>query len=208
MNRRLRAAAAALLSLALAACAGLGPRQPLPPEAQAAAMHAQVVREEALAARRDWSLAGRVALSNEGRGGSGRIDWRQHGDAFEVELSAPITRKGWRLVGAPGNALLEGLDGGPRAGADAAALLRQATGWDVPVQALVYWLRGARAPGSEARLEFDADGRVAGLRQDGWAIEYAGWARPDAEGPWLPGRITAERGSARVRLVVDAWAVP
>src|SRR5690606_23908198 len=62
MNRRLRAAAAALLSLALAACAGLGPRQPLPPEAQAAAMHAQVVREEALAARRDWSLAGRVAL--------------------------------------------------------------------------------------------------------------------------------------------------
>jgi outer membrane lipoprotein LolB len=208
MSRKLRAAAVALLSLGLAACAGLGPRQPLPPAAQAAAMQAQSTHEAALAARRDWSLAGRVALSNEGRGGSGRIDWRQHGDAFEVELAAPITRKGWRLVGAPGSALLEGLDGGPRAGADAAALLRQATGWDVPVQALGYWLRGARAPGSESRLEFDADGRLARLRQDGWTLEYGGWARPDAEGPWLPARIAAERGSARVKLVVDAWAVP
>ena len=208
MNPNLRAAVAALLALALSACAGLGTRQPLPAAAQAAAMQAQAAHEAALATRPDWSLAGRVALSNEGRGGSGRIDWRQHGDAFEVELSAPITRKGWRLVGSPGHALLEGLDGGPRAGADAAALLRQATGWDVPVQALGYWLRGARAPGSEARLEFDADGRLARLRQDSWALEYAGWTRPDAGGPWLPARITAERGSARVRLVVDAWSVP
>src|SRR3546814_19731383 len=68
------------------------------------------------------SLAGRVALTNQGRGGSGRIDWRQRDQAFEVELSAPIPRKGWRLTGGPGSALLEGLDGGPRTGFDAGPL--------------------------------------------------------------------------------------
>lgn len=207
MSRCLRTAAAVLSTLALAACAGIGTRQPLPPGAQVAAMERQVAREAALAAHDEWALAGRVALSNEGRGGSGRLDWRQHGDGFQFELAAPITRKGWRLAGEPGMARLEGLDGGPRAGTDAAALLRQATGWEIPVQALAHWVRGARAPGSEARLEFDAEGRLARLRQDGWVLEYSGWEQAAPELPWLPARITAERGSARVRLVVDAWSV-
>ena len=209
MSAWLRAAALVAFAAALAGCATTASRGPLPAAAQAAAMRRQVEREAVLVAHADWTLAGRVALSNEGRGGSGRIDWTQRGDAFEVELSAPITRKGWRLVGAPGTAVLEGLDGGPRAGADAALLLRAATGWDIPVQALAHWVRGARAPGSESRLAFDAEGRLASLRQDGWTLEYDDWQAPaDLAGPSLPMRVTAERGSARVRLVVDAWSEP
>ncbi len=209
MNRRSQVALAAVLAFALTACASTARRAVLPPAAQAAAVERQSARESALAMRRDWTLAGRVALTNEGRGGSGRIDWRQRSDAFEVELSAPITRKGWRLVGAPGTAVLEGLDGGPRTGGNAAVLLRETTGWDIPVQALSHWVRGARAPGGQAQLAFDADGRLVGLQQGGWTLEYSDWQSPvDPAGPSLPMRITAERGSARVRLVVDAWSVP
>ena len=209
MSAGLRAATVAILALALAACASTARRVSLPPAAHAAAVERQEAREAALATRPDWTLAGRVALTNEGRGGSGRIDWHQRGDAFEVELSAPITRKGWRLVGAPGTAVLEGLDGGPRSGGDAALLLRETTGWDIPVQALAHWVRGARAPGAVAQLGFDADGRLASLRQDGWTLEYSGWQpATDPAVPSLPMRVTAERGSARVRLVVDSWSVP
>ena len=210
MSAWLRAAALVAFAAALAGCATTASRGPLPAAAQAAAMQRQVEREAVLVAHADWTLAGRVALSNEGRGGSGRIDWTQRGDAFEVELSAPITRKGWRLVGAPGTAVLEGLDGGPRAGADAALLLRAATGWDIPVQALVHWVRGVRAPGGgQAQLAFHADGHLARLRQDGWTLDYADWQQPAGPaGPWLPMRITAERDSARVKLVVDAWSEP
>ncbi|MDQ2702592.1 MAG: lipoprotein insertase outer membrane protein LolB [Pseudomonadota bacterium] len=209
MTRRFRAATAIALALVLAGCATTAPRAPLSPAARAAAMEQQQAREAALAARPDWTLAGRVALSNQGRGGSGRIDWEQRDAAFDVELSAPITRKGWRLSGDPGSALLEGLDGGPRIGADAAILLREATGWDIPVQALAHWVRGARAPGGQAQLAFDADGRLARLRQDGWTLEYADWQQQsDPAAPWLPMRVTAERDTARVRLVVDTWSVP
>lgn len=210
MNRRLRAAIAIAFALVLAGCATTAPRAPLPPAAHAAAIDRQQAREAVLAMQPEWNLAGRIALSNQGRGGSGRIDWRQRDQVFEVELSAPITRKGWRLTGGPGSALLEGLDGGPRTGFDAGLLLRQATGWDIPVQALAHWVRGARAPaGGQAQLAFDADGRLAHLSQDGWTLAYSDWQQqPDAAGSWLPMRITAERDSARVKLVIDTWSVP
>ena len=87
-----------LAVLLLGACAGRAPREALPPLATAPAVH-QAQREAALAMRPDWSLQGRVALSNGRDGGSGRIDWQQQGGHYSVALSAPITRQSWRLSG-------------------------------------------------------------------------------------------------------------
>ncbi len=193
------ALAAALL---LGACAGPGLR-PTPPAGPVLADAAQ--REAARMARvraaGEWSLAGRVAVSNAGKGGSGRIEWQQQGGRYQVALSAPVTRQSWRLSGGPGLARLEGLDGGPREGGDAAALLREATGWEIPVQALGDWLRGLPAQGlAEARTVPGPDGRPAELEQGGWRIAYQWPAQGD-----LPARLDARRDSARVRLIVDEW---
>jgi len=107
----------------------------LPAAAQAAAEARQAGREAALAHQPRWGLEGRIALSNGRQGGSGRLDWQQDGDRYVVALSAPVTRQSWRVVGEPGTVRLEGLDGGPRVGSDASDLLREATGWDIPVAA-------------------------------------------------------------------------
>jgi outer membrane lipoprotein LolB len=208
MNRRAALGAVSVAAFALAGCAVAplrAPPPPLPPAQEAEAVARQDAREAALAAMPDWRLEGRVALTNGKRGGTGRLEWTQRGPAFEVVLSAPVTRQGWRLAGDRGQARLEGLEGGTRHGPDAAALLREATGWEIPVEALSRWVRGARAPGGGARLAFSADGRLARLEQDGWTLDYADW-RPQAGGLELPMRVTASREPARVRLVVDAWA--
>jgi outer membrane lipoprotein LolB len=198
---------------ALSACAGQPVRQ-APPIAAAAATAAQEAREVALQADRDWSLAGRVALSNGRQGGSGRLDWQQDGARYAVSLSAPVTRQSWRLSGTPGGAVLEGLEGGPRHGVDPGLLLRESTGWEIPVAALPDWLRGARAADQgPAALAFGADGRLATMEQGGWRIAYADWRLPEpasdqaaAVAPVaLPHRIEASRGEARVRLLVDDW---
>jgi outer membrane lipoprotein LolB len=205
MSRRLPVLAAVVLLAA--GCRSMAPREPLPPARRAAAMAAQDAREAALAGARDWAFSGRLAVSSHGRGGSGHVEWRQRGEAFDVTLAAPITRQSWRLVGDGGASRLEGLDGGTRTGGDPALLLREATGWDIPVTALASWVRGARAPGGPAALEFSADGRLARLQQDGWTLDYEAWQPPSQGGPVeLPTRISAERGDARVRLVVDDWS--
>lgn len=203
-----RLAAIAMLVL-LAGCATTVPVAELPPAQREAAMDRQTAREAVLARADAWTLSGRVALSNNGRGGSGRIDWRQRGGAFAVSLGAPITRQSWRLEGGTGPARLEGLEGGPRVGADAAALLRKATGWEIPVQSLASWIRGGRDPAAgAATLQFGADGRLATLQQAGWRLEFGEWTLQPALGIELPGRIEAERGDARVRLVADTWSFP
>lgn len=198
-----RALTVAALAVLLSACAGQAVRGPAPPLAPAAAEAAQSARESELRAQTGWSLSGRIALSNGRNGGSGRIEWRQDGDRYEVALSAPVTRQSWRLSGDATGARLEGVDGGPRSGTDAAALLRDATGWEIPVAALSDWVRGLRAVGQgPASVRYGADGRPARIEQGGWTIDYR-W--PATAAPGLPSRVDAVRGEAKVKLIVDEW---
>ncbi|RDZ27629.1 lipoprotein insertase outer membrane protein LolB [Lysobacter silvisoli] len=204
-----RALTAAALAALLSACAGTAVRGPAPPPlapaAVAAAEAAQTQRETALRLQPQWSLSGRIALSNGRNGGSGRIDWRQDGERYEVALSAPVTRQSWRLSGDAGGARLEGVEGGPRRGPDAATLLRETTGWDIPVAALNDWVRGLRAQGQgPARVDYGADGRPARIEQGGWRIDYR-WPEAGGAEPVLPARLDAVRGEAKVKLIVDEW---
>jgi outer membrane lipoprotein LolB len=196
----MRAAWFAMVAIALAACASRPAREALPPISGSPEAH-QASRETALAAQPDWSMSGRLAITNGKDGGSGRIEWQQAGPRFDVALSAPVTRQSWRVSGGDGAALLEGLDGGPRSGPDAEQLVFEATRWRIPVEALVRWVRGRESPG--ATVEYAADGRLKRLADAGWTVDYADWQ--DVDGVELPGRIEARQGDARVRLVVDGW---
>lgn len=189
-----------LLSLILVLSACVPP--PVRRAPDAALLQAQTARETALAARPDWSLSGRIAISDGKEGGSGRIDWKQHGSDFDIRLSAPVTRQSWRLVRDGGRVRLEGLRGGTIEGPDAEALLYQALGWLVPVDALAAWARGARAS-AEARLEFGADNLPSLLTEDGWAVEYRAWDA--AVDPPRPKKLFAAQGDSKVRLSVDRW---
>lgn len=154
-------------------------------------------------------MTGRVALSNGKDGGSGRLEWSQSAGKLRIGLTAPVTRQGWVLEVDGDGATLQGVPEGPVHGADAAALLRERTGWDIPVAGLGCWVRGAWA--SEARFgvakaAYGADGQLLRIEQAGWTIEYADWRVDQTSGIELPGRVTALRDQNRVRLVVDRWA--
>ncbi len=188
-----------MIVLALAACVP----PPVRRAPDAALLQAQAAREAALANHPDWVLSGRIAISNGKDGGSGRIDWKQHGTDFDVRLSAPVTRQSWRLVRAGASVRLEGLEGGTIEGTDAQALLYQALGWLVPVDALASWARGARANGDAAQLQFGADGLPSVLIEDDWSVEYRAW-EPGADPP-RPKKVFASQGDSKVRLSVDSW---
>ncbi|MFT3805939.1 lipoprotein insertase outer membrane protein LolB [Arenimonas sp.] len=198
-RRRIRPAnwlAAGLLALLTAACA------PPPVRIDTARAEAlQAERERSVLAETDWGFSGRVALSARGQGGSGRIEWRQSGEDFDLRLTAPVTGQSWNLSRRSGQVRLEGLEGGVREGRDAEALLLEATGWRIPVDSMRHWVRGARTDGP-SRMEFDATGHPALLEQGGWAVEFRDWGRGQ---PPRPGRLYARQSEATVRLIIDAW---
>lgn len=203
---------AGLAALSMAGCATRGPAVDSPtlsdPEALAAAQAAQATRAAWLASQPDWSFAGRVAVNANGKGGSGRIDWQQTGRAYQVALSAPVTRQSWRLGGdlQTRAARLDGLEGGPREGLDADRLLREATGWDIPVASMVHWARGVADPSAAVEgTEYAADGRVRSLTQQGWRVDYLDWFPAEGTQPVMPRRMEARRQGATVKVAVDQW---
>lgn len=204
MTRQFRLAGLALAAVLLAGCA-TAPSRPLPPAVDAAQAQAlQEQRRQQLEAIPQWALQGRIAVNVADKGGSGRLEWHQQEAAYRVSLSAPVTRQSWQLSGEPGGATLEGLEGGPRSGPDAEALLREATGWQIPVEAMAWWVRGLASPGG-GELVFGADGRLQRVVADGWVVEYQEWLPATAGWPAMPRRLQASREGARVRLVVDGW---
>ncbi len=179
------------------------PRRTTAPQEQLLAAQAQ--REAMLAQRTHWRLRGRLAVSDGRDGGSGRLEWVQEGERYEVTLNAPVTRRSWRLIGAPGFAQLDGIEGGPFHGDSAEILLYEHLGWLVPLADLVAWVQGARAPGA-AQIAFQPSGLPALIEQNGWQIEYRAF---EADGALpMPLRVFATRGQQRVRMQVDAWSFP
>lgn len=205
--------ASVALAMLLAGCASLPPSAPGRGDAVAGDA-AQRVRAEALGladadcAAPDWTMAGRVALSNGKQGGSGRIEWTQGAGSSRLLLTAPVTRQGWQLDVDGAGATLEGLPGGPLHDEDAARLLRDATGWEIPVAALGCWLRAAAADTARfgpARIDYGMDLLPRRIEQGGWSVAYDGWKPDPSSALPMPARIDAQRGSDRVRLVVDRW---
>lgn len=212
-----RVVSVAALCLVLSACQSLPPASALSDvlvgNAQiAAATQVQQIRITELGLENSacdvpaWAMSGRVALSNGKDGGSGRIEWSQGAGRTEVTLSAPVTRQSWTLTADAGGVTLDGVAGGPLRGNDAGQLLRQSTGWEIPVAALGCWLRGAPANAmGEANAVFGIDMRLLRIEQGGWVIDYSNWQIDPVSGVELPTRINAEQASNRVRLVVDRW---
>ncbi|HBZ48075.1 MAG TPA: lipoprotein localization factor LolB, partial [Stenotrophomonas sp.] len=45
------------------------------------------------------------------------------------------------------------------------------------------------------------------VRQMGWEIQFLDWYPAEGDRPVLPRRIEAVNGDAKVRLLVDGWAL-
>ena len=206
---------AALLVFTLSGCQTLQ-LPPAPVPSSAAAQTAQQQRRHALGLdagdclQPGWAMAGRMAISNGKDAGSGRFEWTQGAGQLHLQLTAPITAHTWVLESAANGARLDGLAGGTRRGQDAATLLHEATGWDIPVAALGCWMRAVAAHDAalgRAQIQFDAQQLPQRIEQGGWQIDYSRWQPDPFTGLLMPSRIDAQRGNSRVRLVVDRWGL-
>lgn len=204
----------ALPIVLLAACATLPPRsQPLavslecddsaPTPACTAALAARIARVSAPA----WQMQGGAALRHGEQSGSVRIDWQQHSrvpPVYQITLSVPVTRQSWRLQVDGDGALVEGLPGGARHGADAEALLAGTSGLAIPLRHMPDWLRGLPSgEGGTSRQRWAESGQLLELQQDGWQVRFEYPAKGD-----LPQRIVAKRSAGvetEVRLFVERW---
>lgn len=183
----------------LAACSPLAKRVAEDP----AAVQAYESRLALLEAIEAWEITGRLAITDGKEGGSGALIWEQHGDVTRMNFRGTLSQGNWQLDAGPGGAELRLGDGTRHEAPDVEALVRSHVGWNVPVGALSFWVRGLAAGESWDERRLDESGRLLRLRQAGWTVEIDRY-RDDGVMA-LPSRLTARRGDYAVKLVVKEW---
>lgn len=150
-----------------------------------------------------WQFSGRVSLMQGEQGWHASLNWRETSGDYRLNLAGPMGQGALQLDGDGDGVRLRTAGGEEFAAGDADTLVESATGWQLPVSGIRYWVRGVPAPAAEARVFTDEKGRLARLVQSGWDIRYSRFQ--NLEGRDWPTRMRLAAGDISVRLVIDEW---
>jgi len=192
-----------LLTTVLTACSSLHQRETLDFGGDATAWKAHRAAVQPI---QSWTLQGKIGVRSPAESGSGTMTWLQALDSYDIRISGPLGRGATRLQGNPQGVTLD-MAGQPTLQATSAeALLEQQTGWRLPVEHLLWWVRGLPAPDSPSRLQLDPQSRLARLAQAGWTVEYSRYQ--DVGGVHLPQRLQLSANDILLTLVITQWNLP
>ncbi|WP_028388197.1 lipoprotein insertase outer membrane protein LolB [Legionella fairfieldensis] len=152
-----------------------------------------------------WEISGAMAARSKGKGWSASLNWLQRGPGqYQIRLSGPLG-SGTLLISKTGRSVT--LRDGPKTvtSSDASSLLKQQTGISLPVNNLYYWARGIAAPGAVQGEKRDQAGRLIGLRQAGYTIQYLQYTA--AGNAILPSHIRLQGNGVFIKLIIRQWRV-
>jgi outer membrane lipoprotein LolB len=153
----------------------------------------------------DWQASGRIAVAGANAGGSGSFIWQQHGTRAQVQMHGPIGIGSLKLTLTDETIRIETADGQVFEADEAQSELTARLGASVPARNLRYWLVGVAAPGEHQWLNSTDAATLTTLTQENWRIDYQRYGV--TSGTRLPTKLVAVNGPARVRIVIDRWAL-
>ena len=161
-------------------------------------------RRPQLQALAHFELKGRVAVAAGNEGFNASLHWIQDGARSQLFLAGPLW-VGGAEVSASGKELNLVTSRGEHLDSAAAhAALAARLGFDPPLSSLRYWVLGVPDPSAPANAALDPQAqRLSALTQAGWRIDYTEYRAVGAD--VLPARLTLQRDTVRVRLLVDDW---
>lgn len=152
-----------------------------------------------------WTLQGKVAVQTAQDAGSATIDWMQRGRQFNITLTGPMGSNAIRLAGRPGLVTLTDSNGKQVSASSPEDLLARAWGFHLPVSHLDYWIRGLPVPGSTSNPQYDKNGRLSSLSQQGWNVQFLSYTT--VNGIDLPSRLAITSAAMKVKLIIYSWVI-
>lgn len=149
-----------------------------------------------------WQIQGKIGVRTRDDAGSAYIDWNQAQDSFYITLSGPLGQGTTIISGNPTGARLQQSDGTWIAESPD-QLVQEHTGWEIPINNLLYWVKGMPAPGGKPVSTHNSLGTLATLEQDGWRLIFDQYS-PQL-GTLLPCRIRIQKDQLQVTLIIKRW---
>lgn len=152
-----------------------------------------------------WAARGKLALRSSNRAEAASFLWQQQDQSTQLHLSGPMG------VGAT-TITSDGLQMEVRQGEERRTFdistpnaIALNTGWDLPLRALPFWLKGIPTPDTPVQLlELDPDSNLLRkLQQDDWEIHYEQYQQ--FNNLTLPSRLRIQRGATSARMIIHNW---
>ena len=153
-----------------------------------------------------WRLQGRVAVRNTEDSWSASLFWSESEHDQEVRVVAPLGQGTAVVTRHEGSmAQLKLSNGKVFFGENASDLLHAQLGWYLPVESLVYWVKGMPDPAYPSHWELNEQGQLASVTQAGWQVDYQKYRQSDVHQIALPIKLALTRDDWRIKLVVRNW---
>jgi outer membrane lipoprotein LolB len=164
--------------------------------------------QESLRVINRWQLNGKLGIKAPEESGSASIKWQQKVDAYNIQLAGPLGQKSIHIEGDNHQVVLTEKGKPPVKANSAEDLIKETTGWKLPLTQLNYWIRGLAAPDTKIKNVKENDrGLIGTLEQSGWTIQYASYHQVSYRDQtfYLPQKITAHYQDFRLTLIVRKW---
>lgn len=159
-----------------------------------------------VSALREWEMRGKLGYRGPDASGSAWLTWVQDAQHFDLTLTGPMGAGATRISGDAEAAVLSRGRDVSRA-SSASALTHEVLGISLPLEELLWWVRGLPAPDAPAATQLSESYLLASLQQAGWQLQFDRYT--EIAGLHLPGRISGtgidDYQGLRFTLVINHW---
>lgn len=153
----------------------------------------------------NFELMGRVSAKGGDQGFSGGVRWSHTRTDDNIHLLSPFGQIVAQINSNKDIVLLTTSEHKIYRATNVENLTQKVLGWRLPLLGLQYWVRGVNSPITRSEVDRDTDGRIVGIRQDGWAITYTGYFPSQIIQTARPRVLVLNRNNLKIKLVIDNW---
>ncbi len=197
LNRKLLLA---VFVLAVSACA-TQPTAPTSKSLENLAVHQAHLAT--LANIQAFSLKGRLGVVSQKQGFSGGIEWQHHTTTDNIDVFSPVGGKVANIAKTPDQVVLTDQKSHQIKANDAETLTETTLGFRLPLKGLSDWAVGRPTTSKIEASNWDSQGRLTMLKQDGWDIRFDNYL--ESSGTFLPTKIVLKSEKVNLKLLVEKW---
>jgi len=150
-----------------------------------------------------WQLKARMAIRTPKDNVTASLNWQTDNQSFDFHISGAFGATYAHLVQLENKATLKIPDTELLTHQNAQTLLQNTLGWDFPIDALSYWVKGLPSHDPNEKVQRNKDGQIEQIQLNQWQIDFSSYQI--YQGYQLPKKIKATHPQMTIKLVAKSW---
>lgn len=156
-----------------------------------------------------WQLQGKIGVTQGNQRDSAAINyWKQAQEHFEIQVSSTLLGLGATAIyGDPSYLTIEESGEPPVSSSNPQQLLAQSLGWQLPLSAMPFWIKGLPSPNAPHSWQHEGNSKNPILQQSDWVIRYDRLLplSSSKDAPFLPHKVVMSQGNKEIKIVISEW---